>query len=105
MLPDETDFQRHAMQELQQSSSSVKQPKPIEGKQSEKNTIKVLHPNVYCDGCDTVVLGHRFKCLICEDFDLCESCERTGAHAEHAMMRLVNPATLVLFEVFLLSFK
>ncbi|CAD6187075.1 unnamed protein product [Caenorhabditis auriculariae] len=48
-----------------------------------------------CDGCERTVIGHRFRCVICPDFDLCESCERKGAHEEHAMLRIVGPRTRI----------
>jgi hypothetical protein len=40
----------------------------------------------YCDLCNKMpIKGRRFKCLICPNFDLCESCEGANIH-KHPMM-------------------
>ncbi|KAE8614073.1 hypothetical protein XENTR_v10007970 [Xenopus tropicalis] len=51
----------------------------------------VVHPNVTCDGCDGPVVGNRFKCLICPDYDLCSTCEKKGIHKEHNMIMFPTP--------------
>lgn len=47
-----------------------------------------FHPNVYCDGCERHVYGHRYKCLECDDFDLCHDCETQMLHKDHIMLRI-----------------
>lgn len=35
-----------------------------------------IHVNVKCDKCNKIpIVGIRYKCAVCGDFDLCESCE------------------------------
>jgi hypothetical protein len=57
-------------------------PKPTEGN---------VHPGVQCDLCDAFIIGTRFKCILCADYDLCQKCESTGEHKHHAMLRIVDP--------------
>lgn len=57
--------------------------------------VRKMHPNVLCDLCDQKICGTRYKCLYCDDFDLCEDCEKLGAHPEHPLLRLATPETPV----------
>merc|ERR1739842_91527 len=38
----------------------------------------------------TPIVGHRYKCVVCDDFDLCGSCEAAGCHPVHNMIRISN---------------
>ncbi|XP_020854304.1 sequestosome-1 isoform X2 [Phascolarctos cinereus] len=51
----------------------------------------MVHPNVVCDGCNGPVVGSRFKCTVCPDYDLCSTCEAKGLHKEHNMIVFQNP--------------
>merc|ERR1712173_85234 len=60
----------------------------------EKDNSKIqgkIHPGVMCDGCQGKVVGFRYKCLVCEDFDLCGECEFSGVHPQHSMIRIIDP--------------
>merc|ERR1712107_304710 len=61
------------------------------GKKVGEQQAGVEHPGIVCDGCDGPVLGPRYKCLVCADYDLCKSCESRGLHSEHKMVRLPQP--------------
>ncbi|KAJ2799287.1 hypothetical protein H4R20_004499 [Coemansia guatemalensis] len=38
------------------------------------------HPGVYCDECSEPIVGVRYKCGNCFDYDLCEKCEPVARH-------------------------
>ncbi|MEQ2284591.1 hypothetical protein AMECASPLE_023282 [Ameca splendens] len=50
-----------------------------------------LHPNVTCDGCEGPIMGTRFKCSVCPDYDLCSTCQSQGKHTEHALLPIWHP--------------
>ena len=48
----------------------------------------MTHPGVTCDGCQGPVMGPRWKCSVCPDFDLCKPCKRRGIHSEHIFVKI-----------------
>ena len=43
----------------------------------------VMTHQACCDGCtESPLVGKRFKCTVCANFDLCEKCFRNGEHGE-----------------------
>merc|ERR1712047_166419 len=42
----------------------------------------------------TPVIGFRYKCVECPDYDLCGKCEAKGFHPGHNMMRIATPETI-----------
>ncbi|NWH31342.1 SQSTM protein, partial [Chloropsis hardwickii] len=58
---------------------------------SQEPPRNMVHPNVICDGCEGPVVGTRFKCSVCPDYDLCSTCEGKGVHKEHNMMMFQSP--------------
>lgn len=63
----------------------------VASKNDSENSENQLHPLVTCDGCEGTVVGSRFKCSVCPDYDLCGTCETKGLHAHHQMIRIRNP--------------
>jgi len=53
----------------------------------------IKHPNVICDGCTQEwITGIRWKCVKCNDYDLCTSCYLNGKHRfEHEFERMDTP--------------
>ncbi|XP_071755674.1 sequestosome-1 [Centroberyx gerrardi] len=54
-----------------------------------------LHPNVTCDGCEGAVVGTRFKCTVCPDYDLCASCQAKGLHTQHCLLPIWQPLSML----------
>lgn len=50
-----------------------------------------LHRDVSCDGCEGPVVGTRFKCSVCPNYDLCSACQAQGKHTEHALLPIWHP--------------
>lgn len=86
-------------QKPQQQSSSRPTPQAADGgpqkpEQAPKPGPKPegpLHIGVTCDGCEGPVVGIRYKCCVCPDYDLCEVCEGKGKHSEHDMFKITTP--------------
>ncbi|XP_062856934.1 sequestosome-1 [Trichomycterus rosablanca] len=51
----------------------------------------MVHPGVTCDGCEGQVVGTRFKCTVCPNYDLCSTCQAKGLHKEHALLPIFHP--------------
>ncbi|KAG8919530.1 hypothetical protein FRC00_011219 [Tulasnella sp. 408] len=49
--------------------------------------------NATCDLCDSKIHGNRYKCSMCPDYDVCESCFSIVAeqHPKHAFVRIRDP--------------
>ncbi|XP_012645378.1 sequestosome-1 isoform X2 [Microcebus murinus] len=63
--------------------------RPLYAQEAPRNMV---HPNVICDGCNGPVVGTRYKCSICPDYDLCAVCEGKGLHGGHTKIALPSPS-------------
>lgn len=63
---------------------------------SSSNNMHVIiqtnlrHLGVTCDVCNkSPVVGTRYKCTVCDNFDLCETCEQTDVHpVDHPLIKM-----------------
>lgn len=47
-----------------------------------------VHERVACDGCGVhPIVGVRYKCSVCKNFDFCEKCEESKDHP-HAFLKI-----------------
>lgn len=47
--------------------------------------------NVVCDGCGLhPIIGIRYKCSVCKNFDYCEMCEERQSH-DHPFIKITKP--------------
>jgi hypothetical protein len=71
---------------LQEEKPSRPQEEPSVQKES-----KVVHARIECDGCgEGPIVGIRYKCSVCPDFDYCERCEARIEHP-HPFIKLRTP--------------
>jgi len=72
-----------------QNISRIEEPK-VESN-AEAQNAKPIHSYVTCDGCGVKpIVGVRYKCSVCDDFDYCEVCEATKEHA-HEFLKIKAP--------------
>lgn len=56
----------------------------------ESKEPQVVHKGIECDGCGTSpILGIRYKCAVCKDFDYCAKCEDSLGH-DHPFLKIRN---------------
>lgn len=62
--------------------------------EKEKISNKVMHFGVKCDQCGKYpIVGCRYKCSVCPNFDFCEDCEKKYSHLHnHAFFKINNPS-------------
>jgi len=59
----------------------------------KESSSDAAHGNVRCDGCNEFpIVGPRYNCTVCPDFDLCAKCEASSVHpAEHPLLKFRQP--------------
>ena len=88
-----------------QKSSSGKRPEGVPKKfhhcptmgnilEKEKISNKIMHFGVKCDQCGQYpIIGCRYKCSVCSNFDFCEECEKKYSKMHnHAFFKISNPS-------------
>merc|ERR1712213_181009 len=76
-------------------TATVRAAKKVEEPQEPGVGANMTHHGVTCDGCDKApIVGFRYKCVVCDDYDLCAACEKAGKHPGHNMMRITSPEVI-----------
>ena len=65
----------------------IKRVPSLSGKEKEPS----VHFGVVCDACNGSIIGNRYKCSVCPDYDLCESCHSKNIHPEHTLNVITKP--------------
>ena len=75
---------------------------PTMGNIFEKHNLakKVIHFGVTCDQCKKYpIVGIRYKCAVCPNFDYCEECEKKfAAKHNHAFYKIYEPQMRLLIK-------
>lgn len=81
--------QAHAQAAAEAQAKAAAQTQSSSGEQPQ------VHYGVICDGCNArPLIGNRYKCLTCPDYDLCQKCHDNGVHdATGHSFRLMEIAT------------
>ncbi|XP_054711112.1 LOW QUALITY PROTEIN: next to BRCA1 gene 1 protein-like [Uloborus diversus] len=79
----------------QQSTSSLKTEEESADFQRE-----VIHHGIFCDNCDQLIHGIRYKCGNCSDFDLCQECESLPNihNKNHVFLKIRYPVAFKLYQ-------
>lgn len=75
-------WRRHCQREAPAAASAASAAPAADGKE--------VHTRISCDGCGVKpIVGVRYKCQTCPNFDLCEKCEASGSHpSTHALLKI-----------------
>eukprot|EP01119_Soliformovum_irregulare_P010280 TRINITY_DN251_c1_g1_i2.p1 TRINITY_DN251_c1_g1~~TRINITY_DN251_c1_g1_i2.p1 ORF type:complete len:2611 (+),score=770.84 TRINITY_DN251_c1_g1_i2:114-7835(+) len=69
------------------------QPKKNPSKKKKNKKAKIHQHDVTCAGCGVnPIVGPRYKCCNCQDFDLCDKCQATVSHfPTHVFLKVLRP--------------
>ena len=60
--------------------------------ENKKIPITIIHKDIYCNECKNIMIGIRYKCCICHDYNLCEKCEnKYGLEHNHPLLKIRKP--------------
>jgi sequestosome 1 len=82
---------RSALSNISSGSTLKIYVKPKVKKPEETNQNATVHTGITCDGCQGPVVGNRYKCTECPDYDLCQACSDKNLHPEHNMIKITRP--------------
>merc|ERR1712137_756913 len=88
-------FQKIFDKKEESAADSCPEDYSVEGsieEEEEEEPAKVVH-HAICDNCNRTIVGIRFKCVQCPDFDFCEACEGpdSGHDESHIFAKIYRP--------------
>ena len=61
-------------------------------KKLKNNSNDIIHKGIYCNECVNEIKGIRYKCCICQKYNLCEKCEKKfGFGHNHPLLKIRSP--------------
>nr|KAF7263608.1 hypothetical protein GWI33_001634 [Rhynchophorus ferrugineus] len=65
---------------------------------SEMEVVPSCHEGVTCNSCCVQpIRGPRFKCKVCESYDLCDNCFYTKKNHRHSFFRIQEPGSVEIY--------
>lgn len=84
-------YREEIKERVAQGFSEEKPKTEPEAKKEEEDPR--VHVGVTCDSCEMCpIVGVRYKCSVCPNYDLCEACEAKGVHKEHTFVKINSRA-------------
>ncbi len=85
--------------------SQSQSPRNASGSTQPPADVHPTHSNVICDVCSVEIVGVRYKCLDCPDYDMCDDCISTPAlrerhHSQHQFFAIEKPGEVIVHTVF-----
>jgi len=96
-LPSLAIMMKDLLNEQSNNSSQAFKPNPSTSTSTSKTNTssQKVHQGVACDGCGVKpIVGVRYKCTACDNFDFCEKCEASVDHP-HAFLKIKDPNTRI----------
>lgn len=86
-LPIDTEITNKINDKLEKKEIKLKAGAP------KKEEDKKVHVGIHCNGCGmNPIIGNRFKCAICDDYDYCEKCESLNKDShKHPFIKIYSP--------------
>ena len=79
-------------EEKKEEKKKEKKEEKNKEKKEEKKEEKKAHEGIICDGCNvSPIVGVRYKCAVCPDYDLCEKCEESNKKHLHPFIKIYRP--------------
>jgi len=87
------DLKTNSVEDINNFTSYFEDEKINTSQTSTSAITKSIHLNIGCDGCNVCpIIGDRYKCTVCKDFDYCEKCEDMNKDVHtHPFIKIRNP--------------
>ena len=74
-------------------TDDIKRFDKLKANAPKKEENKKIHNGIHCNGCGmNPIVGNRFKCSICDNFDFCEKCENLNKDKHlHPFIKIYSP--------------
>ena len=87
----EKETHKHSFKQIERNNFYQNFLKKIENMKNAEG--KAVHFGYICDGCNKgPIIGNRFKCTVCNNFDYCEACEeKFKDQHKHPFLKIYKP--------------
>ncbi|XP_022124417.2 uncharacterized protein LOC110999592 [Pieris rapae] len=73
----------------------------LPGSLPEQDILPTVHEGITCNVCSEQIVGFRYKCVMCNNYDLCQKCEMLELHEDHYMLRIPKSIKFKIADTFI----